>query len=214
MPVLRCRILERIGHAHALDWRLRRTVDRLRLRQLGRLENGRRHVDDVVELAAQPALCLDSLRPVDHHAVAGSAVVRRHLLGPCERRVECDRPARRHVRIGLGRPPLVHHLDEVGHLFRNAVEVRHFVEEPVHAALGARPVVTHDVEDERVVQLAHILDGLDDSADLLVGHVEDTPRKPRPGARRGVSRRPKVSPSPLWPRACARALSPAGRRQA
>ena len=33
-----------------------------------------------------------------------------------ERRVEGHRPARRHVRVGLGRSPLVQHLQQVRHL--------------------------------------------------------------------------------------------------
>ena len=36
-------------------------------------------------------------------------------------------------------------------------------------AFGARPVVADDVEDERVVQLAEVFDGLDQPADLVVG---------------------------------------------
>ena len=51
----------------------------------------------------------------------------------------------------------------------HAVEVGHLVEQPVHAAFGARAVVADDVEDQRVVELAGRLDGLDQPADLGVG---------------------------------------------
>ena len=52
---------------------------------------------------------------------------------------------------------------------RHAVEVGHLVEHAVHAAFGARAVVADDVEDQRVVQLADVLDRLDQPADLVVG---------------------------------------------
>jgi hypothetical protein len=46
-----------------------------------------------------------------------------------------------------------------GHLVRGALE----------RAFGAGAVVAADVDDERVVELAHVLDGLDHAADLVVG---------------------------------------------
>ena len=143
--------------------------------QPGGLEDGRHDVDDVVPLAAQLALALDPVRPVDDHGVAGAAVVGGHLLGPGEGRVEADRPAGRHVRIGGRVAPRVvvlqHEVDvrALGH----GVEVGHLVVEPDHAALGAGAVVAGDVEDERVVELAHVLDRLDDPARFVVGHLEE-----------------------------------------
>ena len=40
---------------------------------------------------------------------------------------------------------------------------------PIERALGARAVVAVDVDDQRVVELAHVLDRLDHAADLVVG---------------------------------------------
>jgi hypothetical protein len=53
--------------------------------------------------------------------------------------------------------------------FRYAVEVRHLVEQACHAAFGAGAVVANRVEDERVVELADILESLDQAAGLIVG---------------------------------------------
>ena len=75
--------------------------------QPGGLEDGRRDVDDVVELVADLALGLDAVRPVDDRAVAGAAPVRGDLLGPLVRRVHRVRPADRVVVVGLGRAELV-----------------------------------------------------------------------------------------------------------
>ena len=51
----------------------------------------------------------------------------------------------------------------------DAVEHRHFVRRAVHLALGAGAVVAVDVDDQRIVELAHVFDRLDDAADLVVG---------------------------------------------
>ena len=70
--------------------------------------------------------------------------------------------------VGLLRSPdiIKFHLDVDGHC--DAVEERHFVGRAEWAALGAGAVVAVDIDDERVVQLANILDGLDDTSDLVV----------------------------------------------
>ena len=40
---------------------------------------------------------------------------------------------------------------------------------PIERAFGAAAVVAADVDDQRVVELAHVLDRLDHAADLVVG---------------------------------------------
>ena len=164
-----------VDHAHALDRPLRHAVDDSRLRQSGGFENRRHDVDHVVPLRADLALRLDAVRPVDDHGVARAAVVGGHLLGPGEGRIEADRPTGRHVRIGGRVAPVVvvlQHEVDVRTLWLG-VEVGHLVVEPGHPAFGAGAVVAGDVEDERVVELAHVLDRLDDTARLVVGHVEE-----------------------------------------
>ncbi len=49
------------------------------------------------------------------------------------------------------------------------VEEGHLVQQPVEAAFGARAVVAHDVDHERVVELADLVDRVDDAADFVVG---------------------------------------------
>ena len=51
----------------------------------------------------------------------------------------------------------------------DAVERQHLVVGAVRAAFGARAVVADDVEEERVVELAHVLERLNQPADLVVG---------------------------------------------
>ena len=159
--------------AFAFDGDLRGAVDDLWLGQPGGFEDGGRDVDDVAELLALFAFRSDAFRPVGDHADAGSAEVGSDLFGPHERRVERDRPAGGHVRVGFRAAPFV---DEFGHVlncFRHAVEVGVFVEQSVHAAFGAGSVVARDVEDQGVVELAGFADGVDDAADLVVGVIEE-----------------------------------------
>ena len=44
---------------------------------------------------------------------------------------------------------------------------------PLRAALGAGAVVAVHEDDHRVVELARFFDGLDQSADLVVGHLDE-----------------------------------------
>ena len=91
------------------------------------------------------------------------------LLEPVERRVEGPGPAGRHVVVGLlGAPDVVPlHLHVDGQLV-DAVEERDLVGRAQRAALGAGAVVAVDVDDQRVVELAQVLEGLDHAADLVV----------------------------------------------
>jgi hypothetical protein len=193
---LRLGVLEGIHQALALHRDLLGAIDYLGLGQARRLQDGRRDVDDMAELAADLVLRLDPLGPAHHHAVARAAEVGRHLLHPAEGSVEGHRPAGGHVRIGLGAAPLVDELEHVLDLFVHAVEVGVLVEHAVLAALAAGAVVAGDVEDQRVVGLADRLEGLEHAADLVVGVIGERRRRPRPGARTGASRRPRVRPSP------------------
>ena len=103
------------------------------------------------------------------------AEVRRHLLHPLERRVHRPRPAAAKVRERPLRSPeripekLV--LDRHG----NAIEGGELVRRAVEHAFGARAVVATDVDDQGVVELAEVFDGLDDPADLVVGVGEVGP---------------------------------------
>jgi hypothetical protein len=124
----------------------------------------------VVELGANAARVLDAVGPSDRHALPSATEVRRHLLGPFERRVERPGPRHRHVWVGRSGAPCVVSL----HLFGNgkiedAVVRGHLIEGAARGAFGAGAIVAADVDDERVVELAHVFDGLNHPADLVVG---------------------------------------------
>ena len=125
-------------------------------------------VDHVHELLAQATLVLDARRPRDHHVLVGAAEPGRVLLEPVERRVEGPGPAGRHVVVGkFGAPGFVElHLHVHGRL--HAVEERDLAERAFRPAFGTGAVVAVLVDDERVVELAEILEVLDHAADLVV----------------------------------------------
>ena len=72
------------------------------------------------------------------------------------------------MREGSRRPPEVVPEKLILDRHGDAVERGELVRRPVQHALGARAVVTGDIDDQRVVELAEVLDGLNDAADLVV----------------------------------------------
>ena len=72
--------------------------------------------------------------------------------------------------VGLvGAPDVVEVLELVLDRHLDAVEHGDLVGRADQRALGAGAVVAADVDDQRVVELAHVLDRLDHAADLVVG---------------------------------------------
>jgi hypothetical protein len=121
------------------------------------------------ELTADAAHVRDVARPGHGDTLARAAEMRRHLLGPLERRAERPRPARGKVRERPLRAPELVPEQLILHRHRNAIEEGELVRRAVKHALGACAVVAADVDDQRVVQFAEVFDGLDHPADLVVG---------------------------------------------
>ena len=166
------RLVPCVRHAHPFHGALLDAVDRIGLRNAGRFEDGRSDVDDVMELAADAAHVVDMAGPGHGHALGRPAEVRRHLLHPLERRVHRPRPRRGKMRERLVRAP--ERVPEVLslHRHRDTIEGRELVRRAVDHAFGARAVVAADVDDQGVVELAEVFDGLDDPTDLIVGVSE------------------------------------------
>ena len=151
-----------------------------RRRDAGGFEDRRADVDDVRELAAQAALLGDAARPADDHRVARAAEVRGDLLAPLERAVARPRPGRRVVRRHRSRVPQASRppycsisasccspVSTIPFCIVSSLNV------PVSAALHAGAVVAADVDHERVVELAHLLDRVQDAADVPVGVLQE-----------------------------------------
>ena len=170
-----CRVVERVQEAGAVHRLLRDAVDRLRLRDAGGLEDRRTDVDHVRELRAHHVVGLHPRRPRDHHRVARAAEVARRLLAPLERCVAGVRPRGGDVRrrvVATERLEAAVLLDQLG-LLRGIedqpVEERQLVERAGDRALEARAVVAPDEDDQGVVEVAHLLDLVQQPADVPVG---------------------------------------------
>ena len=175
VPLRRLAVVEGVKHARAFDRVLLDAFDGDGLGQPRRLEDCRRHVDDVAELVTDLALGFDALRPVDDRAVAGAAEVRGDLLGPLVRRVQGMRPAHGEVVVGVGAAQLIDLTHQVfGRLEGlQTVEVGHLVEAPVDVALGGRAVVADDVVDQRVFEDVQLLQEVKDAAHMVVGVLQE-----------------------------------------
>ena len=129
------------------------------------------------ERRSPPALILRG--PGDDHRVARSAEMAGHLLAPLERRVAGPGPGGGDVRCrvvvapGVDAAVLVDQLELLLGLDVDAVQERHLVERARRRPLEAGAVVAPDVEDQRVVEVAHLLDCVEEAADVPVGVVHE-----------------------------------------
>ena len=141
----------------------------------GRVEDGGRHVDHVVELRADLALRVDPAGPVDDRAVPRPAPVRGDLLRPLVGRVHRVRPADRVVVVGPRRAEVV---DPRGHELHGleaarAVEDDELVEAAVRRPFRGGAVVADDHVDERVVEDLQLLERVDQPPDVVVGVLHE-----------------------------------------
>src|ERR1700730_14287796 len=75
VALCRLRVIEAVGHAHALHWNLTNAVHDAWLWQLGGLKDGRRYIDEVVELMPNLSFACDALWPMHNRSVAGAAPI-------------------------------------------------------------------------------------------------------------------------------------------
>src|SRR6476659_2006007 len=95
--------------------------------------------------------------------------MRRDLFGPLKRRVERPRPTHGHVRRSLVRTPNIIELQLFLDGNIDALNRCHLVRGTEYGALRARAIVATNVNDERVAEFAHVLDGLDHTTKLMIG---------------------------------------------
>ena len=115
------------------------------------------------------ALFLNAIGPMDDGAVARAAPVRGHLLCPLIRRVHGVRPADRIVVVARPAELIDDGIQIFGRLDRPKPLKLYLVKGAVERALGRCAVVADDVDRERVVEDAEILDGIEHPPDVIVG---------------------------------------------
>jgi len=110
---------------------------------------------------------------VNDHAVSGATEVRRDLFGPGERCVKSDCPAVCHVRERVRTTPLVDQRNEIFHLLGNAIEVGHLVVHTHESTLGTGAVVAGNVDEQRIIQLADVVQRINEASHLGVGLLHE-----------------------------------------
>src|SRR6478736_1756063 len=103
------------------------------------------------------------------HALTSTAEVRRDLLGPFEWCIKGPSPAYRHVRRGQVRTPNVVELQLLRDRNVDTLDRGHFVRGAEDRAFSAVAVIAADIDDECVVELALVINFLNDPADFMVG---------------------------------------------
>ena len=166
----------RIGEAgleaEAFEWLLGVAVDDIGQFEAEAFVEGRHDVDRVVVLAADLAGGGDPGRPGDDQRVGGAALVVRVALPQLEGRIEGPGPAGRVVVVGSRAAELVEVLEVLLHRVGQAVEELVLVDGPVRPALAGGAVVG-DEHDDRVVDLAAVLEVVEQASQLVVGVAEE-----------------------------------------
>ena len=127
-----------------------------------------------------PPLLGDPRRPAHGHRVTAAAQVRGHLLAPLERAVARPGPRRRVVRGGELAAPhvepavLLHQRQLLLGGERDTVLHGELVERAGQRAFHGGAVVPPDVDDQGVIELAHVLDGVEHPSHVPVGVLRVT----------------------------------------
>ena len=166
------------------------------------------------------AVGLDAARPGDDHRVRVAAQVAGHLLAPLERGVVGVRPRGGEVRGGVEAAQLLDAavlLDDLQLLVgveHDAVEEGRLVERAGERALHAGAVVAPDVDDQRVVEVAHLLDRVEQAADVPVGVLREAGEDLHLAGVELLLRRRSANPRPGTGRGARSVRCPAGRCRA
>ena len=106
---------------------------------------------------------------MDDQRIARAAIAARDLFGPAERRVARHRPPRGIMWIRIRTTQIVVMFENVLDRFRNTVEIGRLIKQSVHRPFSTRTVVAELIEDERIVEVPEVLEGLDQPTNLVVG---------------------------------------------
>src|SRR6266853_6924123 len=168
------RIVERINHRGPIKRPLRCSVYVLGERQAGGLQYSRGNIRDMSELGADFSPGFNPCWPMYNYTVRSSAVVRCDLLGPLERSVASPRPANRIMREGARVAPILQmrHVDLGG--VDDSIQRHHLVIGAFRSTFCAGSVVAHNVNEQGVVQYAHLLKGIHQSSYLFIGVLGKT----------------------------------------
>src|SRR6266496_4829056 len=156
MTVLGFGIVKSINHRRPIERKLLGAIHHLRKRQPNRFEHGRCNIYNVTKLRPDLSFSFYSFGPMHDHSVAGTAPMRSNLLGPLQGGIQSMRPANRIVRESIWASPVIYVIHHLGSIPNNAIQRHHLIVRPFRSAFGTRPVITYNVNEESVIELAHV----------------------------------------------------------
>src|SRR5205809_4695752 len=156
MPVLSLGVVKSINHRRAIERKLFSAIHHLWKRQTRCLHYSRCNIYHVTKLRADLTLGFDSFGPMHHHSVAGAAPMRSNLLGPLKRSIQGMRPANGVVRESIWASPVIYMIHHLGSIPNNAIQRHHLIVRPFRPAFGARSVITYNVNEQGIIELAHV----------------------------------------------------------
>ena len=166
--LLSVRVIEAVDHADAFDWLLLHAVHFGGLWNVSGLEDGRRDIDRMVELGANPTAVLDARRPGNHDRVACPTKMRCNLFAPLERRVHCPSPANRKVVVGGGASDVVNVFKQKGRILLDAGQADELVEHSFKPTFDGSAVVADFPDHESIVGLARFVECVQHAPNLIV----------------------------------------------
>jgi len=96
--------------------------------------------------------------------------MRCYLFGPLHRRIHRVRPTDRIMVVGARAAQLVDHREQKRNALLDAIGGgADFVCRALQRSLGAGAIISHHENDQSIIQLARLLDSVEQSTDIVVG---------------------------------------------
>ena len=149
-------IIKAINHRRPVERKLLSAVHHFWKRQTGCLQHSWGNINHVTELRTDLSFRFNSFGPMHHHSVARPSPVRSNLLGPLEGSIQSVRPANGIVRKRIWTSPVIHMIHHLGSITNNAIQRHHLIVSPFGSAFGTRSIIAYNVDEESVIQVAHV----------------------------------------------------------
>src|SRR5438128_92695 len=156
MPVFSFWIIKSINHRRPIERKLLSSVYCLRKRQTYCFQHSWGNIYHVTKLRSDLSFGFDTFGPMHYHPVAGASPMRSNLLGPLERSIQRMRPANGIMRESIRASPVIDMIHHLGSSADNTIQSHHLIVSPFGSSLGAGAVIAYNVDEESVIQFAHV----------------------------------------------------------
>ena len=165
-----CRLVEGLGKAHPVDWRLAHTPDALRGFHTQGFQDRRDEINAVGILLPDLTSRLDALWPGYDARIGGAAPIG-FALPALEGGVAGIGPAPRVMVAGFHAAKFIQHFEIILEFLLHIVEEEHFVQRTNRPAFGAGAVIG-DHDDQGIIQLAYLFQEFKNPPKMIIGEAE------------------------------------------